>query len=130
MAKRSPSSRTAKRPLGHVFISYVHTDVKRVEVLAHCLEALNLDVWWNRRIESGQLWSFEIERKLRSASCVLVAWTKNSVNSLFVRAELRDALSSAQEMELVLGGVSGQRRIVVHDRLGPGHRWRLHYLVS
>jgi hypothetical protein len=108
MAKRASKARSARksrRQPGHVFVSYAHADRARVEPLVHSLQARNLDVWWDQRIEPGQTWSLEIERKLRSASCVVVAWTQDSVNSLFVRAEARDALDSATELELVLGVV-------------------------
>jgi TolB-like protein len=73
--------------MGHVFLSYAREDRARAEMLAGVLEQAGHDVWWDRHIDSGEEFADEIEAALAKADVVLVAWSKVSVKSRWVRDE-------------------------------------------
>lgn len=73
--------------MADVFVSYDSEDRARVESLVQELEAAGLEVWWDRQIEAGESFDRTIEKELASSSCVLVVWSKNSVDSDWVREE-------------------------------------------
>ena len=74
-----------------IFISYAAEDRERAKLLAHALEERGWPVWWDRMIPLGKSFDTVIEENLTRAQCVLVLWTKVSVESRWVRAEASDA---------------------------------------
>lgn len=73
--------------MGQIFLSYAREDRACAEVLARTLGRAGHDVWWDQRIDSGEEFSAEIEAALAHSDVVLVAWSKNSVTSRWVRDE-------------------------------------------
>jgi len=61
-----------------VFVSYKAEDRRRVEPLVHALEADGLTVWWDAQIGAGDRWRETILKKLESAGCVIVVWSRRS----------------------------------------------------
>ena len=90
----SMSGRQAGETCGHVFISYVREDGKRVDRLQAILEGAGLSVWRDTAsIWPGQDWRLEIRNAIRSGSLAFIAcFSENS--------ERREA--SYQNEELVL----------------------------
>lgn len=78
--------------MSRVFISYGSQDRSLAESLATGLQALSCDVWWDRTIAPGQRWDREIERELKTATCVVVLWTDSSRESEWVSNEAAVAL--------------------------------------
>lgn len=78
-----------------VFISYAHDDFERAKVLAGTLAARGFSVWWDREaqrgIQAGDDFDIKIEDELEAAACVVVAWSKSSRRSAYVRGEARAA---------------------------------------
>jgi serine/threonine-protein kinase len=76
-----------------IFVSYKAEDRGRVKPLVTALEAEGFSVWWDAHIGGGTNWHQDIEQHLKSAKCVLVAWTSGSVGheGHFVRDEARRA---------------------------------------
>ena len=74
-----------------IFISYANEDRQKAEALARALEQKGWSVWWDRKIPFGQSFDQVIEANLASAKCVLVLWTKVSVESRWVRSEASEA---------------------------------------
>ena len=91
--------------MGAIFLSYAREDQACAEALARVLEAAGHQVWWDRRIDSGTEFTGEIEAALDAADVVLVAWSKDSVKSRWVRDEA------------AIGGDSGRRAIAAGHRL-------------
>jgi len=73
--------------IADVFISYANEDRDTARKLAAALEARGWSVWWDRKIQAGQSFDQVIERELETARRVVVLWSKNSINSEWVKNE-------------------------------------------
>ena len=73
--------------MSDIFISYASEDRSRVEPLAKGLETRGWSVWWDRNLISGERYSQVIEEAISGARCVVVLWSKNSIESEWVRDE-------------------------------------------
>jgi WD40 repeat protein len=72
---------------GHVFVSYGRGDREIAHRLARELDSAGFTVWWDRDIDIGVPYDRVIERALVDASCVVVLWSADSIESDWVRAE-------------------------------------------
>jgi ribonuclease BN (tRNA processing enzyme) len=63
-----------------VFLSYAREDRQRVKPLASELAARGYDVWWDHHLTAGENWARKIKAQLDVAKCVVVVWTRNSVD--------------------------------------------------
>jgi len=88
-----------------VFISYSREDRSRVEPLVAALQTHGWDVWWDRRIEAGSTFDREIEAALADAHCIVVVWSRRSIESDWVRAEATDGLERRILVPLMLDDV-------------------------
>ena len=77
--------------MSDIFISYASEDRARAKVLAGSLEDRGWSVWWDREVLPGRQFSQIIEEELGKAKCVIVLWSKESVESEWVRNEAREA---------------------------------------
>lgn len=77
--------------MAQVFLSYAREDRECAEILARALTNLGWSVWWDRLIDVGGRFSKVIERELAQAKCVIVLWSRNSVESDWVQGEASDA---------------------------------------
>jgi adenylate cyclase len=73
-----------------VFVSYARSDKPRVAPLVAAIEANGWTVWWDPEICPGQEFDRQIALELKIATAVLVVWTRNSVESRWVRGEARE----------------------------------------
>lgn len=73
--------------MAHVFLSYSRKDEARALRVIKGLESYGLTVWWDWRIDGGELWRREIARRLQDCGTVVVLWTKNAVQSKAVVEE-------------------------------------------
>jgi hypothetical protein len=73
-----------------IFISYAREDETRVRALSEALGG-RWSVFWDRRVPTGRRWRDHIGKALLSARCVIVAWSRYSVESDFVLDEARRA---------------------------------------
>src|SRR5438874_1392304 len=89
-----------------IFLSYAREDRACAGVLARVLEAAEHEVWWDRHIDSGEEFAAEIEAELDKADVVLVAWSKQSVKSRWVRDE---ASVGGDTGRLVPGSIDGSQ---------------------
>jgi len=76
--------------MADIFVSYSRVDVKRAEAIAKALESHGWTVWWDlHKLRTGQSFSKAIENPLGQAKCVIVLWSRASVNSRWVKAEAK-----------------------------------------
>jgi hypothetical protein len=79
--------------MSEIFVSYAREDRPRVQRLADVLATQGWSVWWDRLLDPGTPFDRVIERKLEEARCVVVVWSRTSVESNWVRAEAGDGLA-------------------------------------
>ncbi|MEL6568140.1 MAG: TIR domain-containing protein [Pseudomonadota bacterium] len=73
--------------MADIFISYSQKDRDRVRLIAEALEGQGMDVFWDPEIPPGETWDSIIARELKSARCVIVAWSESSAESDWVKEE-------------------------------------------
>lgn len=73
--------------MAEIFISYSQQDKAKVRPIAESLEAEGFDVFWDPEIPPGETWDNVIARELKSARCVIVAWSETSAASDWVKEE-------------------------------------------
>ena len=76
--------------MSDIFISYASEDRTRVAPLAAALSGQGWSVWWDRSISAGRNFDEVIETELGAARVVIVAWSQESVQSRWVRAEAQE----------------------------------------
>ena len=82
-------SNDERRPT--IFLSYAHADKTRAQRLAAALEEAGYTVWWDALIEGGSRFASSIDEALDAADAVIVLWSKNSIESDWVRDEATQA---------------------------------------
>lgn len=70
-----------------VFISYAHEDTDRARPLAELLEELGWSVWFDHDIPAGAKWETAIQAQVERARCVVVLWSRHSIESDWVQRE-------------------------------------------
>jgi formylglycine-generating enzyme required for sulfatase activity len=73
--------------MADIFLSYSSLDKERVKSLIKALEREGWSVWWDQRTRPGDTFDRMIDRELKSARCVIVVWSVNSIKSDWVREE-------------------------------------------
>ena len=74
-----------------IFISYANEDRDTAAQLAARLESVGWRVWWDRRIPAGRTWRAILESALSEMRCMVVLWSKHSVESPWVAEEAEEA---------------------------------------
>ena len=90
--------------MASIFLSYAHENRTCAEALAKVLESAGYDVWWDRRLGGGEEFSAEIEAAVEQADAVVVAWSKESIKSRWVRDE---AAVGCERQKLVPVSIDG-----------------------
>lgn len=100
--------------MSDIFISYSSFDREKAAALANALEQRGQSVWFDRHILPGSNPPFaEIEKQLNLARCVLVLWSKSSVESQFVRSEA----TAAQKRKALLPVIIDKDIAAAPDRI-------------
>ena len=76
--------------MADLFISYSRKDLSRVRVLADALSTQGWSVWWDRQIPAGRTFDEVLAEALDGARCVVVVWSKESIDSSWVREEAEE----------------------------------------
>jgi hypothetical protein len=79
-----------------IFISYAREDAVRAAALAAAFEAVGWSVWFDDAIRAGAPYDAVIDQQLDAAACVVVVWSRASVDSSWVRAEASAAEEQAK----------------------------------
>ncbi|MCB0597338.1 MAG: toll/interleukin-1 receptor domain-containing protein [Lewinellaceae bacterium] len=67
--------------MSHIFISYSSKDRPKTKALADILEKKGWKVWWDKNLKPGKAFDHAISKALDEAGCIVVLWSKNSVES-------------------------------------------------
>jgi hypothetical protein len=78
--------------MAEIFVSYAREERHKVEPFVTLLTQQGWDVWWDREIGPGVNFEKKIDKEISNASCVVVFWSKNSVDSDWVLAEAGEGL--------------------------------------
>ncbi|MGP8322084.1 MAG: SUMF1/EgtB/PvdO family nonheme iron enzyme, partial [Methanosarcinaceae archaeon] len=70
-----------------ICLSYEKSDYNKVRILAEALDKKGYSIWWDRNIHGGERYARVITKKLNNAQCVIVLWSKHSVESDWVLDE-------------------------------------------
>jgi hypothetical protein len=70
-----------------VFLSYARPDEAHAHRLSAVLNALGWTVWWDRQLAPGVDYHREIADQLDAAKCIIVFWSRHSVDSDTVTEE-------------------------------------------
>jgi len=84
--------------MAEVFISYSRRDLERVRPIVGAIEDAEYSVFWDRDVPPGLTWRQYIGNALEEAKCVIVVWSKNSIESDWV---IEEADSARQRRILV-----------------------------
>src|SRR5215510_8621366 len=77
--------------MSDIFISYAREDKRHAEMLSSTFRAERWSVWWDETLRAGTAFDDVIKRELAAARCVVVLWSRHSIASRWVRAEVEDA---------------------------------------
>jgi TolB-like protein len=75
-----------------VFVSYASEDRVRAQAIVQALEDEGFNVWWDRQIPLGRSFHKTIQDTIENSKCVLVLWSKHSIESEWVWAEAAEGL--------------------------------------
>ncbi len=88
--------------MNDIFLSYAREDRQWVSMLVDALHAQGWSVWWDPAIRTGEKYTQVIEEALNSARCVIVVWSKHSVQSDWVLAEANEARERGKLVPIAL----------------------------
>lgn len=84
--------------MADIFLSYSRSDLPRARPFEQALEACGWSVFWDRELLPGEGFRRAIEHELKQARCVIVLWSKTSIDSEWV---IDEAESGKQNGRLV-----------------------------
>jgi DNA-binding response OmpR family regulator len=111
-AAKSNRATPRKPDATDLFLSYSRQDQAKIESLAAVLHRAGWSVWWDRHIKTGASFDKVIEQALTNARAVIVAWSKHSVGSDWVRAEAAYALESNKLLPVRLDNAAPPLRFI------------------
>ena len=91
--------------MADVFVSYKREDRADIEPLVRLLEDEGLDVWWDPDLIAGDRFDEIIADEIEKAACVIVAWSKRSINAIWIRDEASVGRDRGILVPLSLDGV-------------------------
>ena len=77
--------------MSDIFISYNNKDRPRVQTIVQALDGRGWSIFWYQTIPYGKTWRETIGKELSEARCVVVLWSKNSIELDWVREEADEA---------------------------------------
>src|SRR5262249_50166989 len=78
--------------MSDIFVSYKREEQAQARKLADALEKEGWAVWWDPKLRAGERFDDVIETALKDSKCVVVMWSKRSVESRYVKDEATYAL--------------------------------------
>src|SRR3954471_23989801 len=109
--------------MADVFLSYARATRPRIEQIGDGLQAGGYTLWWDKALNASDDYAMVIERELDAAGCVVVAWSAQARQSLWVRAEANEALDAGKLVQIKLAGARLPLPFSVLQSLDSA-RWR------
>jgi len=78
--------------MADIFVSYAREDRPRVAPFIELLEKQGWSIWWDREVLPGHSFGNEIDKQIDQASCLIVFWSRHSVESNWVQVEANEGL--------------------------------------
>jgi len=88
--------------MADVFLSYGRSTRPRVEQISEAMEAGGYSLWWDKALNASDDYAMVIEEQIDAARCVVVAWSGQARQSLWVRAEANEALDKGKLVQINL----------------------------
>jgi hypothetical protein len=85
-----------------VFISYARKNRDRVRQIADGLTDDGYSLWWDTALKASDNYAIKIEQALEATKSVVVCWSEQAKESLWVRAEATEALDRNKLIQLKL----------------------------
>lgn len=117
-----PNEPAGRKP-ATLFLSYARADRARAELLADILTNAGYTVWWDALIEGGAQFAASIRQALETADAVIVLWSKNSVDSDWVRDEAALGRDRHRLIPLTLDGTEPPLGFRQYQSIDLSH-WR------
>ncbi len=95
--------------MADIFLSYSREDEARIKSLVSEFEAQGWSVFWDRRIPAGETWRSYIGSALQGARCIVVAWSKYSIESQWVAEEADEGKARKMLVPVLLDPVQPPR---------------------
>lgn len=73
--------------MNDIFLSYAKEDKDYARNIAQTLEKEGYDVWWDVEIPIGETFDDVIEKAIVDTKCVVVLWSRHSIDSEWVKVE-------------------------------------------
>jgi hypothetical protein len=90
--------------MASVFLSYDRDDAAKARPLALALEKAGHSVWWDLHIRGGAQYAKVIDEALKAADAVVVLWSRQSVESAWVRDEAAAGRDNGRLVPALLDG--------------------------
>lgn len=87
-----------------LFLSYTRADSDYAQRMIAILEGAGFEVWWDGLLEGGVNYLPTTEAALEGADCVVVLWSKLSVDSAWVRDEAQSGRERGRLVPLSIDG--------------------------
>ncbi|HSD38058.1 MAG TPA: toll/interleukin-1 receptor domain-containing protein [Rhodocyclaceae bacterium] len=104
--------------MSHVFLSYANEDREAARRIVGLLESADWRVWWDRRIPAGKNWAQVLDDALQGMCCMVVLWSRHSVDSSWVYEEAEEGRKRQILLPVLIDAVQpprGFRGIQVAD---------------
>lgn len=88
--------------MSDIFISYAREDRTCAESVAKALGEKGWSVWYDLRLEAGEVWDEVIASKIEDAKIVLVLWSPASIKSRWVKNEARFAAGQGKLVPVLI----------------------------
>ena len=90
--------------MASVFLSYDRDDSDKARRIALSLEKAGHSVWWDLHVRGGAQFSKVIEEALKAADAVVVLWSRESIESAWVRDEAAAGRDSGRLVPVTIDG--------------------------
>jgi TIR domain len=104
-----------------IFLSYNEQDRDAARRVVALLETGGWSVWWDRRVPAGETWRAVLDRALADMKCMVVLWSRRSVESEWVCEEASEARRLGRLVPVMIEPVrppAGFREIQAADLTG------------